>query len=193
MKLINKNKGITLVELVVTVVILLILAGVSLNLTLGEQGILEKAQQAKKETEEAKIKEVIEMAYIDEQTEAEIDNREVEEEKLKEKIEKQGITCGSVTKFSDEDYGTWYYIDYDENVNYVIVPSGEIRKVNKEILPGDVSLDGTVDEIDIQIILRYIVGGVNFSDKQKEIADVNENGIITASDVTKIREIYGIE
>ena len=191
MKLINKNKGLTLVALVVTVVILLILAGVSLNLTLGEQEILEKAQQAKKETEEAKIKEVIEMAYIDEQTEAEIENREVEEEKLKEKIEKQGITCGSVTKFSDTVYGTWHYIDYDENVNYVIVPSGEIRKVNKEILPGDVSLDGIVDEIDIQIINEYIGGlVVNFSDNQKTAADVNEDGVINSRDISMINRIY---
>ena len=42
----NKN-GITLVALVVTVVILLILAGVSLNLVLGEQGIIRKANEGR--------------------------------------------------------------------------------------------------------------------------------------------------
>ena len=43
-------KGITLVALVVTIVVLLILAGVSINLVLGDNGIIKKAQEAKKRT-----------------------------------------------------------------------------------------------------------------------------------------------
>ena len=38
-----KNKGITLVALVITIIILLILVGVSINLIAGSNGILEKA------------------------------------------------------------------------------------------------------------------------------------------------------
>ena len=47
MKYLKKQKGITLVALVVTVVILLILAGVSLNLILGDQGIIRKANEGR--------------------------------------------------------------------------------------------------------------------------------------------------
>lgn len=53
----KKRDGITLVALVVTVVILIILAGVSLNLTLGESGIVTIAKQAKENMEIAQIKE----------------------------------------------------------------------------------------------------------------------------------------
>ena len=42
----KKNKGITLVALVVTIVVLLILAGVSINLVLGNNGIIAKAKDA---------------------------------------------------------------------------------------------------------------------------------------------------
>ena len=42
----KKNKGITLVALVVTIVVLLILAGVSINLVLGNIGIIAKAKDA---------------------------------------------------------------------------------------------------------------------------------------------------
>ena len=49
----ERNGGITLVALVVTIVVLLILAGISLNLVLGENGIITQAQKAKKETNEA--------------------------------------------------------------------------------------------------------------------------------------------
>ena len=49
----KNNKGITLVALVVTIVVLLILAGVSINLVLGDNGIVKKAQDAKTKSAEA--------------------------------------------------------------------------------------------------------------------------------------------
>ena len=53
----KKERGITLVSLVVTIIILIILAGVSINLTLGKNGIITIAKQAKENTELAKIEE----------------------------------------------------------------------------------------------------------------------------------------
>lgn len=47
------TKGITLVALVVTIIILIILAGVSINLVIGNSGIIAKAQIAKKNAENA--------------------------------------------------------------------------------------------------------------------------------------------
>ena len=44
----KQEKGITLVALVVTIVVLLILAGVSISMVLGQNGIVTKAQDAKK-------------------------------------------------------------------------------------------------------------------------------------------------
>ena len=54
-KLMKGNKGITLVALVVTIVVLLILAGISLNLVLGENGIITRAQDARDKTAQAKV------------------------------------------------------------------------------------------------------------------------------------------
>ena len=48
--MLKKQKGITLVALVVTIVVLLILAGVSINLVLGDNGIVKKAQEAKRKS-----------------------------------------------------------------------------------------------------------------------------------------------
>ena len=48
----NKNKGITLVALVTTIVILLILAGASINLVLGEKGLITNAKLATKKVQE---------------------------------------------------------------------------------------------------------------------------------------------
>lgn len=46
----NDNEGITLTALVVTVIILLILAGITLNMTILENEIIAKAKQAKENT-----------------------------------------------------------------------------------------------------------------------------------------------
>ena len=51
----KKNKGITLVALVVTIVVLLILAGVSINLVLGNNGIIAKAKEAAEKANQAAI------------------------------------------------------------------------------------------------------------------------------------------
>lgn len=58
----KQKKGITLIALVVTIVVLIILAGVSINLVLGENGIIQKAQYAKRKTE---ITGIIERAQTD--------------------------------------------------------------------------------------------------------------------------------
>ena len=53
----SKEKGITLIALVITVVILIILATVTLNVVLGEGGLIQRAQQAKDLTEQAALEE----------------------------------------------------------------------------------------------------------------------------------------
>ncbi len=49
----KNNKGITLIALVITIIVLLILAGVSIAMLTGNNGILTQAQRAKNETENA--------------------------------------------------------------------------------------------------------------------------------------------
>ena len=58
----KKNKGITLVALVITIIILLILAGVSISTLTGQNGILKRVTEAKNTTEVASEKEGIQMA-----------------------------------------------------------------------------------------------------------------------------------
>ena len=57
----TRAKGITLIALVVTVVILLILAGISINLVLGENGIISKAQESKLKSDNATVSDSLKM------------------------------------------------------------------------------------------------------------------------------------
>ena len=65
----KNNKGITLVALVVTIVVLLILAGVSINLVLGNNGIIVKAREAQKKSAEAGQNDLIGMNELTQQLE----------------------------------------------------------------------------------------------------------------------------
>ena len=59
----KEEMGITLIALVVTIVVLLILAGVSIAMLTGENGIIKQAQKAKEETIIGREKEAIALAY----------------------------------------------------------------------------------------------------------------------------------
>ena len=67
-KMINKfkkNLGITLIALVVTIVVLLILAGISISMLTGQNGILNRATEAKEKTEKAQIDESDKMVQME--------------------------------------------------------------------------------------------------------------------------------
>ncbi len=61
----RNQKGITLVALVITIIVLLILAGVSISLVVGQNGVLTQASSAVITNEKATIKQDMEMAYSD--------------------------------------------------------------------------------------------------------------------------------
>ena len=65
----RNNKGVTLVALVITIIVLLILAGVSLAMLTGDSGILTNADNAKKQTAISNAESSIQMAYMDIKTE----------------------------------------------------------------------------------------------------------------------------
>ena len=61
----KRNKGITLIALVVTIIVLLILAGISISMLTGQNGILTNASKAKNETGEAQIEEKVKLSVGD--------------------------------------------------------------------------------------------------------------------------------
>ena len=70
----NKQKGITLISLVVTIIVLIILAGVSINMIVGDNGIITQAQKATEDTKQAQEKESIQLAILQASMEGEIEN-----------------------------------------------------------------------------------------------------------------------
>ena len=58
------SQGITLIALVVTVVVLIILAAISIGVLTGDNGIINQSKSAKEETEIAQEKETVELSAV---------------------------------------------------------------------------------------------------------------------------------
>ena len=66
----TSNAAITLIALIITIIVLLILAGVTLNMVMGENGLFGKANNAKNKTEVAQYEEELRMCVLELQTDA---------------------------------------------------------------------------------------------------------------------------
>ena len=87
-KSINFSKGITLIALVITIVVLLILASVSIAMLTGENGILTKANEAKQQTEYKNAEEKVKIAVMGSRA----DDGQMTVEELSKEVELQGGT-----------------------------------------------------------------------------------------------------
>ena len=153
-----RNKGITLIALVITIIVLLILAAVSIATLTGENGILTRAQDAKTNTEIAEEKEAIGIAYNG--VMADSLGTGVEAEKLQNELRSNGYTNATAVDNGDGtitvtfDSGRSYTIDADgnisdpEEVKIIATMKVEGTKVETPNLPSDefCFVGGTVDE-----------------------------------------------
>lgn len=101
----SNQKGVTLIALVVTVIILIILAGVSITMVVGENGILTRASDAKIETAVAAVKENLHLDQIEKTMN--------EEELTAETLLAEGKVKRTVQKAEDENYYMYYTLQED--------------------------------------------------------------------------------
>ena len=108
MKKVNSKNGITLIALVITIIVLLILAGVSINAISGDNGIVPKAKDAKEETDEAISEEKSELERLDASIDTALGKDVSEFGKLKEA----------------NSYVESKIVVSDKNGDYVTIPAG---------------------------------------------------------------------
>ena len=82
----TSNSAITLIALIITIIVLLILAGVTLNMVMGENGIFGKANNAKNKTEVAQYEEELRMCVLELQTDAAANGTTFNMETIKNKF-----------------------------------------------------------------------------------------------------------
>ena len=120
----RKSKGITLIALVITIVVLIILAGVAINLTLGENGVFRKASKAKEDTQVAQNEESKQLAEttnsIDDIVASGRDTISINKEEY-EQIKQQ---IQSLTTTED-------YTDYQINSSYIDTSKSNVVSIKK--------------------------------------------------------------
>ena len=120
LKDLNSQKAITLIALVVTIVVLLILAGVSLSLVLGENGIINKAKEAGDKYGEATKNEQLELEKVDEWLEENTGS-----------LYKPMITKWNIEAGNEVTIYLYYPMNYDnpvENTTNVTIDWGDNEK-----------------------------------------------------------------
>ena len=125
LKNIKKEKAITLIALVVTIVVILILAGISIVTLTGENGIINKANVAKEESKKAEYKEELELIGLGLQVEDGINNLSTKDfmEKYKEKIVADAMFKGAKLNGPIDENDTIVII--------VITKEGYVYKITK--------------------------------------------------------------
>ena len=138
-KLRKTNSGITLIALVITIIVLLILAGVTIATLTGDNGILTKVTEAKNKNEEAEEKEKVELSAVG--ALAKDNGGEIKEQYLDEEL---------ASHFGER--GTDYNLEGSGSYTVTILESGRKYIVNKE---GSIEI--------------YVLIDGNYYDKETEI------------------------
>ena len=147
----KNDKGITLLALVITIIVLLILAGITISAITGDNGIIGNAEKAKEEAEIANEKEIVEKATVQAMGNNKYGN--IEENELQSELDKEtGEGKTEATNIGDEfeiifnDSNRYYTVDKDGNV-------GEAQDIIEDKNPGDITvgkdgetLDGTEEK-----------------------------------------------
>ena len=138
-KSINKQeRGITLLILVITIIILLILAGITINVIIGDNGIIGNAGQAKEKAEIANEKEIVEKATVQAMGNNKYGN--IEEDELQEQLNRET----GEGKTDATDIGEEFEVVFNESNRYYIVDKdgnvGEAEEIIKDKNPGDITV-----------------------------------------------------
>lgn len=160
MKKINNNKAITLIALVITIIILLILAGVAIN-ALTQTGLFENAKQAKNVTENAKGEENTILGDY----ENEINKYNIKQEKENSKLDNEGL-LGKIQNLNVPGEQTISVKYIDENEEKAIEYS-----INLIIYNGNLTLDGK-NSVEGATLKDNVY---EFGNKEKDVATENEN------------------
>lgn len=143
MKKKREARGITLVALVITIIILLILAGVTIKSITSQNGLIKNAKIAKELTEISSESEFVELAVVNSQ----MSEPGLDKDELQKKLELQGEGIATV----EEDVDTLIVSFKKSEREYEVDEKGKVNGPIKKIIdqyPGDITKGINGEELD---------------------------------------------
>ena len=159
----KNNKGITLVALIVTIIILIILAGISINMLMGTDGLITKAKQAKENIQLAEIEEQTRLNELynnlsDEDISSFSYDALVSLSNFRKKIADAITEAGVATSENDSDNkmaeNIGKIVSANANVNYITLSDGTVPVpksfyyVGGNLATGVIISDNSADQYD---------------------------------------------
>ena len=177
----EKNTGITMISLVVTIIVLIILAGVSMSMIVGDNGIITQAQNAKKKTEEAQAREKLDIALMELQTEKYMNANYNAEQFVTDYLTSQGMVIQEDIVIVD---GYQFVINRG---NLSIVQSlgkGTESQTIKIALNSNIASDYTKATLTIEIQGSNNLKKIQVNGEQIDIPEKTENKYTVTQEVT---------
>ncbi len=181
----TKNKGITLISLVITIIILLILAGISIATLTGENGLLTKANTAKTETKKANAEEQVKIAVA-----GSFDNEgKLTADKIKEELKK----IPNVGEIRDTNGGFPIEVDLD-GYTFIIDENGKVtRKAVKPVVDYTLSTEEQVAEgTEITVTITASIGEEEKITKITKPDGTSANNTNTTSFIVTTNGVYTV-
>ena len=184
-KNLNSKAGITLIALVISIIVMLILAGVSLNATIGDNGIITQTQNAPYMQSVAALEEFMQQQYVEN-----YDTINQYENKL------DGFISDSKLRnyFQKSLTDSYYFIDSNNYKEYYLIEKSALpEEIRNQLKGGDTSISGTgiyakfndVYGITSDLKVYYCSDGsdtrIGAEDDAKE-SDLSSKVVISASD-----------
>lgn len=147
-KIRNKNKGITLVALIITIIILLILTGITIATLGGENGLFKKVKLGKERYAISEAKEKLELEITNLQIEQQGKGEELKKEDLP-KMNNEEIDVRDTTNFPVEVIYKNYKFEVDSNFKVTYV--GE---ANETIITYTTEPDGYTNKNEVKVLVK---------------------------------------
>ena len=175
----KQSKGITLISLVVTIIVLIILAGISLYLVLGENGLIEKAKETKPIVDITSAQEKLELVKGPVQLEkysVNLDDYLEELDKVKEKYEVDDVERIDNDNAEIIIGGKYKFIATDEkNGNVKITYQGEVGGLEISPTSGTYKYPTTGT---FEVIKNISEGELSVKSENENIAKASISGTI---------------
>ncbi len=184
------NKGITLIALVVTIIILLILAGITIAFAFGENGLIGKAQNAKNKYKISEIQEEIELVITNELIAEKEEGRAFSYENVWRELRKNDTNLQVIERenyYEIQYKGYKFKIDENKKVTYI---SGTVEIEESEYKIVYHKNDGSMEKIEqiSQIGKEVTIEKNKFTKGGYELVGWYKTADCTGEEITKAND-----
>ena len=178
----NKNKGITLIALVITIIVLIILAGVSINLILGQYGIVNRATSGAETYSEKQAKEKLELELSNMYIEKNTNINYNEDDYLTTKLSEKGFSVNGNIVIVDG-----YQFQIDRTVPKIMNSLGKGIENNEIILTANSNLEADYTKSTIKIEITYAgeLKEINLNGESLTIPEAQDGKYVIEKEVEK--------